>query len=179
MGYFTWTFANREIKKVGYGYASSCTLGYGYRGYIALPKDCSITGKNVVVNKDGYKFIREDYYDGYGMFGEHDVYDVIVDINKGYLKEFFDKSPAEKIQNNVYAKIAEAFENGRDEKYLEEVFGKTVYPKSPNLWGEWKRHLGIHISCYLTDNEKLHYPLKIVSSSNIIYEDLPASDSTQ
>lgn len=180
MGYFTWTLANKPAVWKGWDYASSCKLGYGHMGYIALPKGFENLYPDVHINKKtGRGFIKESFYDGYGMFGKHDVYDVIVDINKGYLKEFFDKSSAKKIQNNVYAKIAEAFENGRDEKYLEELFGKTVYPKSPNLWGEWKRHLGICISCYLVDNKNLHYPLKIVSSSRVIYEDLPASDSTQ
>lgn len=179
MGYFTWTFANKEIKETKYGYASSCTLGYGYRGYIALPKGCNITGKNVVENKEGYKFIKDDYYDGYGMFGSFDAYDVVVDINKGHLAEAVEKIAGKHSfrdsQDAIYLQLARMYDAAASEDELEKLFEESKV--SP--YGRWKRNLGIYLSCYKCDNELLKYPLKIVSSTRCKYEELPCSDSTQ
>lgn len=177
MGYFTWTFANKEVKETKYGYTSSSKLGYGYRGYIALPKDCSITGKNVVENKDGYKFIKEDFYDGYGMFGSFDAYDVVVDINKGFLAAAVEKIAAKDAttKKDTYLKLARMYDSSASEDELSKLFEAS----GVSLYGEWKRNLGIYLACYKSDNELLKYPLKIVSTTRCRYEDLPCSDSTQ
>ncbi len=195
MGYFTWTFANRKVKSLGYGYASSSKLGYGYKGYIALPKGSEIVGENVVENSSGHKFIKEEFYDGYGMFGSFDVYNVVVDINKGYIKEALKKQfvarlkrtnhsekemECDKIVYDFYLEIADLVDNNADEDKIIHKFMEYENVGYGFAKEEWKRYLGIHISCYKEDNELLKYPLKIVSSiRNIVYEDLPISITTQ
>ena len=193
MGYFTFTLANKEPIETQYGYASSCKLGYGSKGYIAIPKECKNLYLDALTNNYG-TFIKENFYDGYGIFGSHDIYDVIVEINKGYLvdainkiteQKYQDERNSESYRNSIlekgkfYSKLAKMYESGISEEQIQEEFGKTHYKNNPDLWKEWKRYLGIYLSCYKNDNELLHFPLKVTSSSRVRYEDLPASDSTQ
>ena len=197
MGYFTFTFANKTLIEKSYGYDRRCVLGYGAKGYIALPKGFEnlYQDSSIVVNRStGYAFVKENFYDGYGMFGEHDIYEVVVEINKGYLVECInkvmdanlDETKTDGYQDEMVRKrklwieIATKYEADASEEELEELFGTEYYKDSPNLWNEWKRHLGIFLACYKRDNELLHFPLKVVSSTRkVIYEQLPASDSTQ
>ena len=199
MGYFTFTFANKQLIEKSYGYDRSCILGYGYKGYIALPKGFEklYQDSSILINKTtGYAFIKENYYDGYGMFGTHDIFDVIVDINKGYIKEALEKQmklnlehdkdkvskeqlKREKAKYNFYLEIAEMVDKNSNEDEIINKFMKRNDMNYEFAKKEWKRYLGIQISCYQRDNELLKYPLKVVSSSRVIYEDLPASDNTQ
>lgn len=172
MGYFTWTFANRQIKETKYGYARSCVLEYGNRGYIALPK--GITYEGCVYNSEGYAFIKEDFYDGYGMFGKYDVYDIVADLNKQDAVEFLSREGA--TWGDKLLPIAKAWLAGKSEEEIIEVVKANGFETYPE---EWKRHIGISMSCYDRDQELLKYPLKIVSSTRCRYEDLPYSHSTQ
>lgn len=196
MGYFTFTFANKDCKKDEWeDYKCSQKLGYGQRGYIALPKECINLYPDAYINHEiGRAFLKVEAYDGYGMFGVHDIYEVVVEINKGYLVECInkvmdanlDETKTDGYQDEMVRKrklwieIATKYEADASEGELEELFGTEYYKDSPNLWNEWKRHLGIFLACYKRDNELLHFPLKVVSSTRkVIYEQLPASDSTQ
>lgn len=42
---------------------------------------------------------------------------------------------------------------------------------------DWKRILGIAVACYDEQNAALKYPIKIASTNQCKYEDLPASKS--
>ena len=82
MGCFTWTFADKKVekRKSGWGYKNSCILKHGQVGFIALP--LGFTYSDAVINNEGRSFLAETYYGSYGMFGNHDAYDVVVDLNK-------------------------------------------------------------------------------------------------
>lgn len=143
MGQYTWTFANLKRKK----------LEYGGKGYIALPYG---------------KFIEEKHYDGYGMFGEFDVYEVVVDLNKDYL-------------DTIYWKLEQMHPNGfwgDDTKEVAILYKESKYKlieeyvKAGKIDEEWKRLIGITISCDAVHNQILPYPLKIVSSNRVKYENL-------
>lgn len=200
MGYFTFTFANKTLIEKSYGYDRRCVLGYGAKGYIALPKGFEnlYQDSSVIVNKStGYAFIKENFYDGYGMFGEHDIYDVIVDINKGYIKEALEKqkelalkyckehgyteeqASREKEKYESYLKIAKMVDDNVAEDEIIKEFIKMTGMNYDFEKQEWKRYLGIQIACYARDNELLKYPLKVTSSTRVIYEDLPITHSTQ
>lgn len=158
MGYFTWKFADDRRKK----------LQYGGKGYIAMP--------------DG-TFIEETCYDGYGIFGTHDAYDVVVDLNKPYLKDIYTKIENKYgdryILNEGLRKVVDAYADD-DTEALEKAVNKIAETK-PYFKEDWKRTIGIAISCYDDDNAALPYPLKIVSSDKlgIPYEKLKISTSTQ
>ncbi len=182
MGCFTFTFANKKLEYNQYGcYLSKCKLGYGYRGYIALSKNFSTLYPDLVFNKEGYPFIKENYYDGYGMFGVHDIYDVVVDMNKGHLVEALNRLKIKgKKYNNLYYTIAKMLDDGMSDSDITTNVEKDCCNLNDRyLIIDWKRCLGIRLACYLEDNELLPYPLKVVSTLNCNYDELPASDSTQ
>ena len=97
--------------------------------------------------------IMEVMYDGYGRFGGHDIYDLVVDWNMQYLEEYRkDKSfKCDWLQKQ--SSVEEAFEK------LE------------------KRDIGISIACYDEDNARLKYPIKITHDVNAVYEDCLPSKS--
>lgn len=77
MGFFTWTDARRNPRKLKCGdYSSADKIGYGGYAKIVCPDNTEII---------------EPYYEGYGMFDGKDIYDLVVDWNKTYLKDIFDK----------------------------------------------------------------------------------------
>lgn len=123
--------------------------------------DCK-TQEQIVDNKErdvyvlipkefGGGHIKETCYDGYGRFGGHDIYDLVVDWNRDYLEEYHkDHSfKCDWLQNR--ASVEEALEKME------------------------KREIGISISCYDEDNEKLYYPIKITHDPDAVYEDCDPS----
>ena len=156
MGIFTWTFADDNRKK----------LQYGKCGYIALPNNT---------------FIKEPSYQGYGMFGSHDAYDIVTDLNKQYLPEIFDrldKTYNHKYFGNYLKELAIAYSNNQD---INPILNRIVHEHGSYLKTDWKRNIGITISCGYENNKSLPFPLKITSSDRLkkSYADLPASKSTQ
>jgi len=150
MGCFTWKFANDRRKK----------LQYDSTGYVVCPNNT---------------YIKEECYDGYGRFGAEDIYNLVVDWNKDYLKEIFSK-PLYSGWNHLKP-VAEAFVDGKSEEELENLFEKVAKP----CWNkkEWKRNLGIAIATYDQDNSKLPFPIKIVDKPIYNYSDLKPSLSCQ
>jgi hypothetical protein len=134
---------------------------------------------------NGKCFIQEKYYDGYGIFGKHDIFDVVVDINKGHLADFVNN---DKVDSWAFGKkeylieIAEAVDKNLSEEEIEKIAEKAFEPLKEKMpWlatKEWKRHLGIAISDD-ENNARLPYPLKIVDTTDCVYEDLPISYSCQ
>ena len=202
MGCFTFTFGNKKIRETGYGYSNSCKLLHGGIGFIALPKGFTslYKGNDIITTNDGYTFIAEHYYDSYGHFGSHDIYDVIVDINKGHLAESLEKIFNQKIEKiktneynqseeklndwieretkeyNIYREICKMADNDSDEAKISEKF-KELYNPFNN---EWKRMLGIQLACNEEDNKLLYYPLKITSEiGKWNYDNLKPTISTQ
>lgn len=124
--------------------------------------DC-ITDEQVVDNKvrDVYVLVPEEFggghiletcYDGYGRFGGHDIYDLVVDWNRNYLdhvdKETWKCTGVETIEDDLIR-----VDNG-------------------NLA---KRYVGIVLACYSEDNARLKYPIKITHDPNVKYEDCAPS----
>lgn len=126
--------------------------------------DCK-TGEQVVDNKKrkvyvlvpqefGGGHIEENCYDGYGRFGGHDIYDLIVDWNVNYLEQVYAN---EDTWMCSWIKTQGTKDNFERIKAGEEPIGE-------------KRVLGISLACYDEDNVRLRYPIKITHDPDAVYE---------
>lgn len=168
MGYFTWTWANRPVQ-YKYGPTNASKLLYDRKGYVAIPDEWKHLYPDAIINKKtGAAFLKTDAYDGYGHFGEnnkYDVYEMIVDWNRDYLKWTREEHPL----HPLYVAICE----GKSKEEIDAIAiqcGENQY---------WKRNIGISISCYNEDMDRLKYPIKIVTSTRVLYKDCKRSYSCQ
>ena len=187
MGVFSWN----DCTVKGRGKRKTIMLGTG-PVYVLIPKEF------------GGGHIIEHYYDGYGDFGGHDIYDLVADWNKGLYHDFskfqtptpkedffgfYDFEKEEMLQKGMTEQeIKDAEEKEIQEKYeknlkyyqLEKaVFedfmnGLTDAELSEKYSGYEKREIGIAIACD-TNNFKLKYPIKITYDKDAVYEDCRAS----
>ena len=125
--------------------------------------DCK-TGEQVIDNKErnvyllvpkefGGGHILETCYDGYGRFGGHDVYDLVVDWNRDYLDEY------------------------RQDKTFKCDWLQRFASADEALRKMEKRDIGISIACYDEDNCRIKFPIKITHDPNAVYEDCDYSQS--
>lgn len=160
MGCFSWTFADKNNEK---------RLKMGHKGYILTPDN------QFIKTPDGG-------YEGYGKFFDSnkgvmvDVYDLVVDWNRPHLTEIVNNPLKKKEFNDLYKMLASFAVVG--DLFAEEfVRNEVKAERVPNyLLNDWKRCLGIEIACYDEDNQRLPFPIKIVSNKNCgNYKSLPAS----
>lgn len=160
MGYFSWLFANKTKTRTN--------LMIDECGYVACP--------------DG-TFIRELSYDGYGMFGGQDIYELVADWNREYLAghpDFLILQPHQyKTEEGKWVKappkaiqLYKWYPTYCDLSLSREKMAERLEA----LYGIEYRSIGIDIACYDDQNAKLPYPIKIVSKTRTKYEDLPASE---
>jgi hypothetical protein len=158
MGIFTWTFANHPERKLKY---------YG-KGYVACP--------------DGH-FIHEACYEGYGKFDGQDIFTLLVDWNRPYLKEIFQRKTDAGLTYGIeLASIAEAAmeSDAAAQKYVEQLVAQDKLPERLCCGAnDWKRSIGVSIGGGNQELAVLPYPIKIVSNKKAIYADLPTSMATQ
>ncbi len=152
MGYFSWMFADTDNDKA---------LAMGRRAYVACP--------------DG-TVIYERSYEGYGVFGGYDIYDLVVDWNKDYISEENIRKPScgergdmkyFQYQLEQYKESCEKIRDlisGKPDEYMKEKYGKR-----------YKRHIGVDIACCDEDNAALKYPIKICKKRQVEYNLIPAS----
>ena len=150
MGYFTWTLANKapEKNKTGWDYKTSCKLRYGA---IVCPDNT---------------LIPEPCYEGYGMFGDHDVYDLVVDWNKDHLTDI-PQMPGFKPwgRTEAYHAIMLAYQND-DQAALQAAIDSAANDDPSMRTGE--------------NNALIPYPIKIVNCKRPRpYDQLRPSISTQ
>ena len=185
MGCFTFTLADKPGK----------VLPYGGLGYIALPDGGFLAS-------DGMRG-----YDGYGHFGSRDAFEVLAELNREHLTEEMVEPPADRnkygglypFQKEDLAKegktpeeITRIEEDSRDKAYsraqkryafevarLNDYKNRVPDKEMCEKYGrEYLREVGIDIF-YGPLGQKLPFPLKVVSCTNVQYDDLPPSDSTQ
>lgn len=150
MGYFTWTDARRHPKKRKDGnYIAADKIGYGGYAKVVCPDNTEII---------------ETYYDGYGDFDGHDIYDLVVDWNKDYLMDIFSKMPEDR-WGYQFKELAIAFQND-DMLKLQEEIDRIIESGQYGSYfmDEWKRHIGIAIACDDEDNSNLPFPIKITAT---------------
>lgn len=113
----------------------------------------------LVPEQFGGGHIEESCYEGYGVFGGHDVYDLVADWNSQYLDEVLEN--------------ADAWQSGFVKSETENL---KRLAKGGELSCE-KRWLGIVLACYDNDNAKLRFPIKITHDPKAVYEWCPPSKS--
>lgn len=158
MGEFSWMYADTHNKKA---------LKSGGTGHLVCP--------------DGTVFSESDY--GYGIFDGQDVYDLVVDWNLCDLHPETAKPPAKMGETPEYwdwweeEVIAALRDSGNDtaQKIIDKFVAEDLVP--PYLSHDWKRHIGIAISCGDYKNSRLRYPIKIMQNADSRYEDWPASNT--
>ena len=171
MGFFTFTFADRTLRKNKYGgYHASCKLQYdgNGKGYIAYP--------------NGSFSSAETYYEGYGIIAEQDVFLLVAEWNKSYLEEILKAIRKEKgnafITDDILT-IAIAWQNNNKEM-MDTILKKWEEEGNNFEIKNWKRTIGISIVCEgNNDMPEVRFPLKITATTKIPYKDLPSSISTQ
>lgn len=133
MGMFSWITSDTE-ESIG-------AVGTGHERMVYL----------LIPDAFGGGSFKEDAYEGYGVFGGHDVYEVVAlwNLELEELERFGDLT-------------------------LENKFGEIIAQDGSE---EDLRGLGISIACYDKDNARLKYPIKLVENPELRYEDVPPSKS--
>lgn len=147
MGCFSWMFADANNTR---------PLLIGAPAYVACPSG---------------DFIFESAYGGYGMFGGHDIYDLVVDWNREDIKHLVRQNQHHPLFNWSDEFLNLVMESDvAAEKYIADRF-----PVGHWLRRDWKRNLGIDIACYDDQNQALRYPIKITTRKDTPYSELPPS----
>lgn len=166
MGYWTYTYADIKQKR-----ATDESMGYdGAKPiYLACP--------------DG-TFIKEDFYDGYGHIGGHDMHELVADWNRNT------PEAVALMQAKLTEDIAERDEllktlSKQEQKHSTRLYwlnGEIPRFQVAVAWlsGEIeelpenfeKRDIGIEIDTYEEDAEQIRYPLKFVKNTKYTYDQI-------
>jgi len=103
----------------------------------------------LVPQEFGGGHIEEKCYRGYGEFGGHDVYELVLDWNRDDIPRILDRVGEWK--GKIDTENLRRFYDGEE----------ITCPK---------RHLGIDIACSDEDNARLRYPIKITHDPDAVYE---------
>ena len=148
MGQFSWCFADKQNKK---------KLLEGNEAVVCCP--------------DG-SFIYENQYDGYGHFGGHDIYDLVVDWNRDYLWCYINDTCTSWSKEEIMIAVAAMVSDVEAQAVADMLY----IGAESDQWRRknWKRILGIKLTCYDEDNAKIKYPIKI-TTKKCDYNTVPAS----
>ena len=126
-----------------------------------------------LLNPNGKPFY-EPSYDGDGFFGNVDVYEKALDWNRNDLDASMLVKPLpQEFMTNARDSGGELnmYRDGDTDIEMERYAHKTSFCSHAK---DWKRALGIAISCRDEQNEKLPFPIK-VSSMPLEYQEVGAS----
>lgn len=159
MGIFTWTDAavKDPVSNEWGDYDSRDVVEYGGYAKLICPDDTEI---------------ETPCHDYYGRIGGYDIYDLVAEWNKADLLKLA-------TWGDAFGPIVEMFMEGKDDEGISEkaaeIFGENNY-----MVREWKRNIGIEISCDDDMARKLKYPIKLTKDRNAHgYNNLYISYSTQ
>lgn len=176
MGFFTWTDAKNNpstLKLTKHGdYYRKDLIEYDGFAKVVCPDNCEII---------------ENCYEGYGIFGKYDVFELVVDWNKEYLEDIFKKISCDPTSEKYrfgyrYKDIAIAYQND-DKILLQKSIDKLIQEEKEGkyLRTDWKRVIGITISCDSNFSDMIvPYPIKITTiKKHVKYDELYPSISCQ
>lgn len=134
----------------------------------------TLPGTVYLLNPFGEPY-KETDYEGFGEFGGHDVYDLVVEWNREHLtpdnihkperREYAPGEEGDKYYTRAFERYCvtcaaiTAYAGGATDTYLQETYGKVL---GYGDGSDWKRCLGIQLACCDEDHVKLKYPIKIV-----------------
>lgn len=120
---------------------------------------------------------KESDYEGYGVFGGRDVYELVAEWNRGFLSpENLHKPEREHWSMDAEGQAhyeraltkymlkcdgIKEYAAGASDAHMRKYYG-SVFGYGDGF--DWKRCLGIDIACYDEDHVKLKYPIKIVET---------------
>lgn len=154
MGYFTWTDAKVKTPRLTkWGdYWPSQKIGYDCFCKVVCPDDTEII---------------ENCYNGYGSFGGHDIYELVVDWNREDLPRLFSEIVKDHDFGCSLKPVAELYSNLKVTDAEVDDFCKKLFDsgKQSELFfaKEWKRNIGIAIGCSEKRAKLLKYPIKITT----------------
>lgn len=141
MGQFSWYFADKKQRLINGEWRDS---------YLLVPPEFQ--------NEYG-KAIHETHYEGYGVFGGYDVYELIAKWNRSEIPEIVGKMKAgEWVCTASEEDIEKLIAYYKDETKVSDL-----------------RWLGIMMACYDEDNCALKYQIKI-TTEEMDYGDVPPSE---
>ncbi|MDO4650595.1 MAG: hypothetical protein Q4B26_18325 [Eubacteriales bacterium] len=149
MGCFSWMFSDKQNRE---------PLLIGNSAFVITPSNINYF---------------ENSYSGYGIFDGKDIYELVVDWNREYLEQIF---TARNVSFLHFPSIQFAKAIEISDKKAYDFLSKYVPPTSWYI-ENWKREVGIRIACYDEDNGTLPFPIKIASTDNYRYKDLPPSNA--
>lgn len=122
--------------------------------------------------------IVETCYRGYSRFDLCDVYDLVAEWNRPFLKNIYKKVREIDLLNHRYSYyvpqiIIETYQERGEEETQKLVNSRE--DKNSSFRTEWKRNIGIDIACEPEHNVILPYPIKIASALGYIYKELKPS----
>lgn len=132
MGLFTWTDANKTPRKTKSGdYYAADKIKYD--GYAKV-----ICPDNTV--------IEEPCYEGYGIFNNKDVYELVVDWNKPYLTGIFRKLEKRdlywyQLQLKTLAELYQADDSEGVKAEIQRLINE--HQRHPAFKDSWKRSIGV------------------------------------
>ena len=121
--------------------------------------------------------IIEKSYEGYGVFGGHDVFELLLKWNQKYLtpenleKPNVDDYGVDKRSRENYLTALHEYEC-LCELISDYKNGMSSQKLSKKYWSDWKRDLGIEVGDDEDRRARLKYPLKIVEDLSLSYEDV-------
>ncbi len=136
----------------------------------------------VLVPKEfGGRNIKEECYDGYGRFGEYDIYDLVASWNKDYITQDNIRKPRRiewgntKEDNKYFEYALKEYE--RKCQRLNDFKILSTNEMNAKYSSTWLREIGIDIACGNEQNARLKFPIKITHNPNAVYEKCNPSKS--
>lgn len=150
MGQFSWIYADKvpEFKEKGRVDGVYMPDNCHKDSYLLIPEP---------FQKTYGKWVKAEYYSGYGTIGCYDAYELAAIFNRKYLTVDMLIEPTKSLDGCL-----EESRISNINRYVETVRNLLTYRYTGKYSGEL-RDLGIDIACYDEQNAKLPYPIKITS----------------